>query len=264
MTDQFGEACKLVARSGRAYRGDEEIFPPGMIGVPCSRSGQDSDFLPSIMRLQKPAGTVFTKAVGLGPAAPLNDIARQFMAHPELRWLFLTNDDNLCPADTIPRLLRHHLPAVTGLYFSRLMPFEPVAFDQMKEGVDLIADYPEAKRGDRWYYRKLMQTGDSGLQQLLACGDGCLMVQREVMEAIGDPWWEYGETLADACDHDVVFSRKIREAGFKIWCDTDLWVDHITSMIVRPYRDKEGNWFTQLVQADRLVQLPAAKVGLGG
>jgi hypothetical protein len=235
-----------------------------MIGVPCSRSGQDSDFLPSLMRMHRPPGTMFTKSVGLGPAAPLNDIARQFMARPELQWLFLTNDDNLCPADTIPRLLAHRVHVVTGLYFSRIQPFEPVLFDDMKEGLDLVADYPEAKRSERWYYRKLMQPGDSGLIPVFACGDGCLLVRRNVMEAIGDPWWEYGETLADACDHDMVFSRKIREAGFRIWCDTDLWVDHITSMAVRPHRDEKGNWTVRLVQADRQIMLPAPSKGIGG
>lgn len=235
-------------------------YPPGMIGLPCSRGGHDSDLLPSILALQKPAGTVFQKTIGLGTAAPLNEIGREFLKRKELEWLFLTNDDNLCPPDTIPRLLSHGIDAVTGLYLSRVQPFEPIVFDRVQEeGPELAAMYPEAKRSNRWYYRRFLDDRDGQLVPIVACGDGCLMIRREVMEQIPEPWWEYGETLADACDHDVTFSRKVREAGFDLYCDLGLHVGHITSAVVYPFRHPDGRWVTHIRQADRGIEFPAAR-----
>lgn len=235
-------------------------YPPGMIGVPCQRSGQDSDLLPSILQLQKPAGTMFQKTVGLGPAAPLNEIGRAFLADTKLQWLFLTNDDNLCPSNTIPKLLSHDVDFVTGLYLSRTQPFEPVLFDRVENvGPELAAQYPNARKSDRWYWRKFLKDGQTGLLPIVACGDGCLMVRRRVLETIPYPWWEYGETMVDKCDHDMAFSRKVREAGFGMWCDLDLHVDHIATMVIRPGIDADGIWFTRLIQANRGMACPSAK-----
>lgn len=235
-------------------------YPPGMIGVPCQRSGQDSDLLPSIMQMQKPDGTMFQKTVGLGPASPLNEIGKAFMANSHLQWLFLTNDDNLCPSNTIPRLLDHNVAAVTGLYLSRMQPFEPVLYDKVEYvGPELAKMYPNATKSYRWYWRKFLRPGEKGLVPIVACGEGCLMLQRRVLEKIPYPWWEYGETMSDKCDHDVTLSRKIREAKFGLWCDLEIRVDHITSMVVRPTRTEDGEWKTQLLQADRALVLDAAQ-----
>lgn len=226
-------------------------YPPGMIAWPCGSLGRYSDFTYSLVAVaaKAPPGTTLMKGEGLGPARPLNGIAEQFMLHPELKWLFLTNDDNLCPVDTIIRLLNHNVDVVSGLYFGRLQPFEPIMFDRKdkREGDDKL-----------WYYRHMMQSGETGLQPAVAVGDGCLLIQRHVLEAIPDPWWEYGETESDCCDHDVVFSRKVRNHGFGLWVDTDLWVDHIANFVVRPHRDVEGNWSVRLVQGEeRMITLPA-------
>lgn len=218
-----------------------------MIGLPCGENGRYTDIIPAIMRLDKPPGTLFSKKTGLGPAAPLNEIGREFMSRPYLKWLFLTNDDNLCPQNTIPTLWNARMSVITGLYFGRTQPFEPVIFDAVTEN-----------EGHRWYKRKFMQPQDRGIIHIDACGDGCLMIHRNVLERIPYPWWQYGETLPDQCDHDMVFCRKVREAGFLLWCDTDVRVDHITSMAVRPVRNVRGEWEVHLVQGvSRSISLPA-------
>jgi GT2 family glycosyltransferase len=213
------------------------------------------------MAMAKPPGTLFYKTSTLGPAAGFNLIGRAFLARPELQWLFLTNDDNLCPPDTLPRLWRHieagSADAVSGLYFGRLQPFEPILFDTV-ERVDL-SKHGEVLPGQKnWYTRHLMSDGEQGLVPAVVVGDGCLMVSREVMEAIAQPWWEYGETLTDACDHDVVFSRKVREAGFQLACDLDLLVGHIANMVVTPHRTPDGKWKVHLKQEQRVIGLDAA------
>ncbi len=99
------------------------------------------------------------KATGLGPANPFNAIGRAFMDHPQYKWLFLVNDDHMYPIDTIPRLLDHNVDVVSGLYFGRIQPFEPIMFDsvQMVENPDV----PGAKR--KWWGRHIMEKGEKGL-----------------------------------------------------------------------------------------------------
>jgi GT2 family glycosyltransferase len=222
-----------------------------MIGLVCGEIGRFSDVIPSLIGLHKPPGTVFFKTSTLGPAAGFNIIGQHFISDPTLEWLFLTNDDNLCPSDTLPRLWAHiergDADAVSGLYFGRIQPFEPILFDSV-----------EWRDGRRWYTRHLMSDGESGLIPAVVVGDGCLMVRRRVMEAINQPWWEYGETLTDACDHDVVFSRKVREAGFKLACDLDLTVGHIATIVVQPHRQPDGKWKVHLRQEQRVIGLDAA------
>lgn len=218
-----------------------------MIGLPTGGSLRTDDILPSIVAMDKPPGTCFLKQSALGVAKPLNIIGRAFLANPNLQWLFLTNDDNLCPRDTIPRLLSHDLDIVSGLYLGRIMPFQPIMFDST------------FMRGDKvWHNRHLLQPGEHGLREAAAFGDGCLLIQRRVLETIPQPWWSHGTTVPDECDHDLTFCSNARRAGFKLWVDMDMWVDHVASIVVRPHRDENGEWTSQIVQNDRLIVLPPA------
>lgn len=273
--------CKRPAVTGSpncAHHGGQT--PSGMIGLACGDLARYSDFTPSMMALQKPANCGFKMGKGLGPAQPFNGIARSFLANPKYQWLFLTNDDNICPPDTIYRLMEHDVDVVSGLYFGRIMPFEPILFDKWtweagdqelhapdcdsrKNNVEVAGcdcGIAEDVVKKRWWHRHLMQPGEKGLVKASAVGDGCLLIKRKVIEALSDPWWEYGETFTDVCDHDVVFSRKVTEAGFGLYCDLDLLIGHITPFTVMPHRRPDGTWEAHLRQDDdvRYVALPAA------
>lgn len=245
---------------------------PGMIGLACGELARYSDFIPSVVALQKPQGTMFMKGSGLGPAYPFNGIAQQFLDQKELEWLFLMNDDNLVPPSAIIQLLNRNVDVVSGLYFGRLQPFEPILFDKVSwvptEVKEVLGPDGRTLGGNmptigppyykRWYTRHLMQNDERGLMPAVAVGDGCLLIRRHVLEAMSPPWWEYGETMTDQCDHDVVFSRKVREAGFGLYCDLDVIVDHVATFAVRPHRTETGEWEVHLKQSDRYIVMPAA------
>jgi hypothetical protein len=132
------------------------------------------------------------------------------------------------------------------------MPFEPIIFDKM------TIEPGKGKLSDRWYHRHLMSTSDNGVIPIVASGDGALLITRKVLETIPYPWWEYGETTPGMVDHDMVFSRKVRDAGFELFCDTNLWVDHVGIFAVTPFRDEDGKWWVKLRQGNRelLVKAP--------
>lgn len=210
--------------------------PPGLIGLPCTDSLRTSDILPAIIGLQKPWGTDFHKANGLGPAAPLNEIGEVFLANPTYQWLFLTNDDNLCQPDALIKLLDRNVDVVSGFYLGKIQPFIPVLIDENHD-------------------RPAIGSYTKDFDTIAHCGEGCLLIRRHVLETIAYPWWEYGATRSDQCDHDLVLCKKIRAAGFKIWCDFTVYVDHTTQMVVRPFKNDQGAWEVHLCQNNRRIVL---------
>lgn len=230
-------------------------MPPGMIGLPHGGILREPAIVPTLMSMYRPSNTTFKHQSGLGPAEPLNRIGRAFLDHPgNLQWLFLMNDDNLPPMDVIPTLWEREVDVISGLYFSRIQPFEPIFFDDVRmEG------------GQRMYVRHYMRYGECGYFPAEVVGDGSLLIRRHVLEKILYPWWEYGATWTDRCDHDVVFSQKVVGHGFGLYCDVDVLVGHSIGggMVVVPHRDKDGNWSVMLDQGlGRRIMMPVASPGM--
>ena len=226
----------------------------GMIGLACGEQARFSDVIPGIVGLDKPPGTLFMKASSLGPAEAFNAIA-QSVIDRGLDWLFLINDDNLWPVDVIKRFLSYNVDVVGGFYLTRTLPCKPVAFDRLLKPHELPDGVPKTAR---YYHRFYPQPGQKGLQKIIATGDGCLLIRRHVLEAIPYPWWSYGETYVDRCDHDMVFSRKVVEAGFNLYLDLDTPIDHLAIAGIRPFQEADGTWWIRVVQAggQRFIQIP--------
>lgn len=246
--------------------GGAVYVPPGLIGLPCGELGRYSAHNPTVVAMRKPEGTGYKYQPGLGVAAPLNEIGKAFLANPKWRWLLITNDDHAYPIQTIPALWRaladpyNPFDAVSGLYSSRRIPFEPVAFDRVEPWPDDAEDR-HILLSDRHYLRYFNKPDDNtGTIPMVAVGDGCLMIKRAVLETIPYPWWEYGETVRGSCDHDIMFSRKMRDYGFRIGLNLDLRVDHLTPFRIRPeFNPDTGEWLVILTdEMGNQIVLPGA------
>jgi hypothetical protein len=75
-----------------------------------------------------------------------------------------------------------------------------------------------------------------------------MLVRRNVLEAVGWPkdkpweerlWFEYEQ--GQRLNEDLVFCRKIREAGFKIWCDVETQIGHRGMFTAWPHYS-ENKW----------------------
>jgi hypothetical protein len=228
--------------------------PVGFIGMACAEHARYSECYASLMGLQKPPGTAFLQCKSMSVADNFNRIARDFL-QTQAEWLFLVNDDHLWAPDTLTKLLAHNVDVVTGLYLSRVYPYKPVIHDQVDSN-GLIFD-------------RYLSQHEHGLVPIKACGDGCLLIRRRVLEAIPDPWWELGNPERDKCCHDVLFSKKVREAGFQMWADLEVVVGHLATVAVFPHRNQKGEWLTLLTQREHNIALPAAQsplnpYGFGG
>jgi len=141
----------------------------------------------------------------------------QYFTH--ILWL---DDDMVFQPDLALRLLkRPNLDMVSGLYFGRGTPL-PVVFvkrpeDKSRHIHHNIADVPHA------------------LVEIDACGFGALMMRRDVLERVPEPWftidWQAGE--------DIAFCVKAKENGIRIWCDGTVILGHIGNRVIVGQGDHE-------------------------
>jgi hypothetical protein len=223
---------------------DTKVSPVGMIGMACGETARYSECYASLMGITKPPGTAFIQSKSMSVADNFNRIARSFL-RTDAQWLFLVNDDQVWAPNTLTKLLTHDVDVVTGLYLSRMFPFAPICYDQVSD-MGLV-------------HSRYLLPGEAGLIPIKACGDGCLLIRRKVLEAIPDPWWELGNPQKDMCCHDVLFSKKVNDAGFQIYADLEVTVGHLALFSVFPHRNPQGVWTTLLVQAGGNIVLPSVQ-----
>jgi hypothetical protein len=209
----------------------------------CNELSRFSETYASLMAMDKPEGTRFIQGRNASLARSLNILAEDFLSHDE-EYMFLVDDDQLFPPDTLTRLLAHKKDIVGGIYLRRGFPFEPVVFDHASDSGRVRPHF--------------LNKGETGLVPVKALGMGCLLLHRRVLETMKKPWWALATIEPDLISEDLTFCRDARNAGFEIWCDLDVKVGHIAIIPIWPHF-QDGEWSTLLATGGRTrVQLETA------
>ena len=129
-------------------------------------------------------------------------------------YILMIDDDVLPPMNAIVKLMSHNVDIVSGLYFAKQEPHFPQIFKKNKdsERYDCVEDY---KR--------------DSLIEVDACGGGLLLIKSDVFKKLTQPYFQYipkGEETPRKGE-DFFFCEKVKEAGFKIFCDTSVICKHI-------------------------------------
>lgn len=141
--------------------------------------------------------------------------SREMMAEKMLKdgydYLFFLDSDMEPPDDIIPRLMAHDKPIVSAAAHKRMPPCNPAFYKRCSPGyTEVYHDYPK------------------GLLEVEGVGMACALIRREVFEQTPKPWFfpmpDTGEDLA--------FCIRAREAGFKMYVDTNIICGHVTSFPV--------------------------------
>lgn len=160
-----------------------------------------------------------------------NRIAAQFMAAEKATHLLFLDTDLVFSVDHVARLISHDLPLVAGLY--------PKKQRKLKWVVNTRSEFGEAD--------------EAGLQKVLYAGTGCLLIAREVFQAIREarPDLRYDPDAgeSDQLDYydyfkvgvhedpetgarrylseDWYFCQLARECGYDIVADTHVMLKHL-------------------------------------
>ena len=138
-----------------------------------------------------------------------NEAVRSLLDRSDLQWLLFVDSDMTPPPDLAVRLLRHKVGVVSALCFGRCAP------------------YPNIARRDGRYLEVDLDA-EGGLEEVDLVGGGSVLIQRHVLEAMPEPWFD----TRPGTSSDYVFCERVREAGFKVYVDTSVCVGHVTTLSV--------------------------------
>jgi hypothetical protein len=193
------------------------------VALPCGQQARYSQSAFSMASLELPPGTRLSMATGLSIPRSLNTIIREMSGD----WVWFQADDHVFDSGLLMRLLDKDVDVVVPLIVRHIPPFAPVIFKQQTDiGYEPFA-YDEIPAG--------------GLFEVHAAGTGGMLVRRHVLDAVGEPWFEFSSH--EVHNEDLEFCRKIRHAGFQIYADADNIMGHMGVFTIWPDRDESGVGF---------------------
>lgn len=147
-----------------------------------------------------------------------NIIVKAFI-EGDFEWLFLIEDDNVIPPDTFVRLneymLEGKVPVVSGLYYTKSSPSEPLAFRGRGNGY-----FSDFKLGEKVWV--------DGVPT------GCLLIHRSILDVMWNDAEEYraGDTITKRVFIDV---RKS-------------WFDVETAQVNQTQGTSDLDWCTRVIE----------------
>ncbi|HLD58408.1 MAG TPA: hypothetical protein VI977_02080 [archaeon] len=149
-----------------------------------------------------------------------NVLVENFLQSDCTHMLFL-DSDMVFPPDIVELLLKRDKDVVSGLYFLRKM---------------LLPCFRFFKDGN---YQSSYDFPKDSLIKVDACGLGCILIKRKVLEKIseqnpGKPFfftkYEQGSRVK-IMGEDTVFCELVKKAGFEIFVDTGIILGHFGGII---------------------------------
>lgn len=166
-----------------------------------------------------------------------NEIVRSFLAIPGATHLFFMDSDMIFPREAVARLLSRGLPIVSGLYVARTELPVPHIYQHDHEdekghwyqadvralGTWLLA-HPEAHASNK---AAVYRDCPASLVEADAVGAGCLLIRREVLEAMEPPWFAFNP--GGYGGEDFYFCRRAAGLGYKPVVDLSVQCAHVTN-----------------------------------
>jgi Fringe-like len=197
----------------------------GIVGILANDSARFSLFTACVSRLELPPGWRKEFLIGGDWCGARNSLVKMVL-ESDTQWLWFMDDDHAFSPDILLRLLQHDLPLVVPVCLTRSAPFAPVTYTERIEGSENASYLPVY----------LPEQEESGLVELVAGGSAGMLIHREVLEALDEPWFEYG-----FASEDLMFCDKAMEAGFSLHCDLGARLGHLTTAAVWP-TVYDGEW----------------------
>lgn len=204
--------------------------PPGTVAVIADEVSRFSRFSLALAALSAPPGSKIRFGIGREIAGQTNKIIRELPAEHE--WIWLQGDDHVFVPTLLLDLLAHNVDVVAPLVTHRQHPFRPVVYgEEVETGAHRYLDFSELP--------------EHGLIDVHACGSAGMLIRRNVLDALEDPWLEFTPVAGGVLGEDLSLCRKIREAGFKIHVDLDSSIGHLFITAAWP-RYVDGQWVSYI------------------
>lgn len=188
------------------------------IGIPLSFPMIPAGFFYSFAVMDRPNYILFHEDNGPLDALRNNIVDRAL--RERCSHLVMMDTDMEYHEQTIPRLLSHRLPIVGALCYRRYPPFDPL----MLQGDPMIG------------YESIDKWDDGALVEVDASGTGCLLFDMCVFRKMPAPWFKFrpnpNEKVGGVIGEDIGFCWDLKRAGYKIFVDTTVPANHLTTLAV--------------------------------
>lgn len=150
-----------------------------------------------------------------------NRCVQLFLEHERhFDYMLFVDDDTTIPPDTIARLLAVDKPIVSGV--------QPLWMHEILVANVKLPDGPNGEPAawpDWISWARPAEPFRIGF-----CGFGCILIRRDVFEAIGYPWFveKYGDVWGKGnMTEDIDFNIKANAAGIEQWCEPTVVCGHL-------------------------------------
>jgi len=187
------------------------------IALPLVDDRVPTQFLDSWTLMEKPEYTYIRPDFPGYIAAVRNNLV-EYAIQAGCSHLLMMDTDQIYPSDTIMKLIEHDLPIVGAKVHRRYPPFDPIMYKWDRE-IGRYFMLPE----EIWK--------NESLPEVDVVGTGCILVDIKVFMDLEYPWFKHESVSLKsgqkAVGEDVYFCRKAKEAGYQIFADTTIKIDHL-------------------------------------
>lgn len=221
----------------------ESRHGPGGIVISTQLIMRYGEAMDSWEELIAPVGTLRQKRSGALVHMQLNLGIRRALARGA-QWVWVTGDDHGHRHDVLMRLLDLDVPVAAPLVLGRLPPF----------WTHITRRTPDTPSG---FQPKPLQDmpPNRGLYTLApdeSCGDAGLLIRRDVLEKLGDPWYR------PVGFPDIDLTQRIRVLGYPIVIDMSQRMSHIAPVSIEPVLTDNG-WFVQCTMTGDMDHITGAR-----
>jgi hypothetical protein len=163
-----------------------------------------------------------------------NMACEEMLKAEKITHLFFVDSDCVPDADTILKFLGYDLPVVSGWYLSRKGSGLPVVF-KLEEPAKTTMTELTVKRElfPKWRAYKLdelltLPKDKNGLTKVDGVGGGCLLIKRETLSHLNQPYFFEDNTKKYGFGEDLFFSLNCKVHDVPIYVDLSKFCKHWT------------------------------------
>jgi hypothetical protein len=196
-----------------------------LIAIPMKENSLTSEFVANFYRTATPIGVRATLMFYVRGSKDIGEVRQEIvedaLKHDYDRVLFIDSDIILTP-HTFIKLFNSGKDMVTGVYYTKSEPSQPVIFKKTGDGC--YVNYPKDE-----------------IVEIESAGLGCCLIKTEIFKTLRTKGEETFFKLNPISvknfeGEDFFFFNLCKKHGIKLWCDTSLQVGHI---------DKDNNIYFQ-------------------
>lgn len=155
-----------------------------------------------------------------------NEIVREFLK-TNMDYLFFVDSDTIPPDWALKAMLKSNKDIVTGL-----TPM--LRYDDHQDTWATMYNAFNRERDENGKVIKTRVAEGNGLVEVERCGASCLLIKREVLEKMEEPWFKFDwdEKHREHTSEDIYFCDQARALGYKIYANMEVVCKHNKNVLL--------------------------------